>query len=164
MKHKKLIVVLAVVLVMAIGAAVAYAWWSDTWTSDTNSLTTGSVDLEAGGLPITATGLVPQGVPAMDAADGAYAAVKYFYVRNDSTIPLMFYGYLSDGDDPAGLQNYVNIRIWLLGSSTTVPGYWTGYPGWTDTFQPAPGGPFLSYGGLLTQPLGVGPGGGDQLP
>jgi predicted ribosomally synthesized peptide with SipW-like signal peptide len=152
MKHKKLIIAIAVIAVMAIGAAVAYAWWSDTVSAPGNSVSTGNVSLETFGLPIVADGLVPQLDPAMDANDSKYAAVQYFWVKNGSSIPLMFYGWLSGGNDPSNINPYVNARIWLLGSSTPTPvSWWTGLdPSWVDTFQPAAGGPFLSYGGPLS--------------
>jgi predicted ribosomally synthesized peptide with SipW-like signal peptide len=151
MKHKKLLIVLAVVVVMAIAAAVAYAWWSDTVSVDSNAVSTGSVSLETQGLPIVADGLVPQVDPAEKAADAAYPSVTYFWVKNGSTVPLMFYGWLSGGDDPKNINPYVKVRIWLLGSNTPTPvSWWTGLdPSWTDTFQPAAGGPFLSYEGTL---------------
>ena len=147
MKHKKLIIVIVVLVVMAIAASVAYAWWSDTVSTEDNSVSTGGVALETFGLPITADGLAPQNAPAMDAADGAYASVSYFWVKNADSIPLMFYGWLSDGSDPNNINPYVHIRIWLLGS-TAAPAYWTGFPaGWVDTFQVP--GPHLSYDGTL---------------
>jgi predicted ribosomally synthesized peptide with SipW-like signal peptide len=147
-KHKKLVVTL-VVVAMAILASVAYAWWSDTVTSETNTIATGEVALDMGGqLPIEASGLAPQSTPAVDAADDKYACVDYFWVENESSIPLMFYGWLSDGSDPKGIAQYVNARIWLLGARS-APAFWTGYPGYVDTFQ-APG-PWLSFEGTVAQ-------------
>jgi len=150
MKHKKLLIVAIVVVAMAVAATVAYAWWSTTITSDTNSVSTGSVAMEMSGapwMPITASGLVPQSDPALDAEDAEYADVTYFWVKNSSTIPLMFYGWLSDGSDNKDIRQYVNVRIWLLGA-TTAPAYWTGYPaGWVDTFQVP--GPHETYFGTI---------------
>jgi hypothetical protein len=146
MKHKKLIVVAIVVVAMAVAATVAYAWWSTTITSDTNSVSTGSVAMEMAGLPVTASGLVPQANPAMDAEDAEYADVTYFWVKNSSSIPLMFYGWLSDGSDPKNIRSYVNVRIWLLGA-TTAPSYWTLPAGWVDTFQIP--GPHETYFGTV---------------
>lgn len=149
MKHKKLIVVLAVVLVMAIGAAVAYAWWSSTATTYGNSVATGNVTLESDGGSIVASGLVPQVAPAEEADDAAYGAVSYIWVHNASSTPLMFYGWLNDGAGDTIINPYVRVRIWLLGA-TTAPAWWTNYPaGWTDTFQSP--GPFLSFDGTLEQ-------------
>ncbi len=145
MKHKKLIVVL-VVLAMAITASIAYAWWSDTVTSDTNTVATGEVALEMAGLPIDASGLVPQNDPAADAVDAAYADVTYFWVKNDSTVPLMFYGWLSDGSDDSNIRSYVNARITLLGSAT-APDWWTLPDGWEGTFQD--GGPYDVFDGTV---------------
>jgi predicted ribosomally synthesized peptide with SipW-like signal peptide len=151
MKHKKLIIVAIVVVAMAVAASVAYAWWSDTVSVSDNTVSTGEVSLETSGLPVVAAGLVPQVDPALDAPDAAYPGVQYFWVKNGSSIPLMFYGWLSDGNDPKNINPHVNARIWLLGSSTEVPSWWTGYPsGWVDTFQPAANGPFLSYDGALS--------------
>jgi predicted ribosomally synthesized peptide with SipW-like signal peptide len=151
MKHKKLIIVIVVLVVMAIAASVAYAWWSDTASTSGNKVSTVGVDLETFGLPITAGGLVPMADPALEAVDAAYPSVSYFWVKNGGSIPLMCYGWLSDGDDPGNINPYVRIRIWLLGSSTPTPvSWWTGLdPNWVDTFQPAPGGPFVSYDGTL---------------
>lgn len=151
MKHKKLIIVLAVVVVMAIAAAVAYAWWSDSVSTGTSSVSTGNVSLETYGLPIVADGLVPQLDPALDAEDSEYAAVQYFWVKNGSSIPLMFYGWINNGSDANDIRSFVRARIWLLGSSTPTPvSWWTGLdPSWVDTFQPAPGGPFVSFDGTV---------------
>lgn len=148
MKHKKLIITIVAIVAMAIAAAVAYAWWSDTQSTPGNSVSTGGVALATSGLPIVADGLAPQYAPTMDAVDGDYASVSYFWVKNDDSIPLMFYGWLSDGGgDWAVLNPYVHIRIWLLGA-TPAPAYWTGFPsGWVDTFQVP--GPHLSYDGTL---------------
>jgi hypothetical protein len=156
-KHKKLLIVFIVVVAMAVAATVAYAWWSATITSDTNTVSTGSVAMEMGGLPVTASGLVPQPDPDLDAADDEYADVTYFWVKNTSTIPLMFYGWLSDGSDNKDLRSYVNARIWLLGDATP-PTEWTGYPGWDSTFQT--GGPYVSFDGTVAdlwsgQPAGI---------
>ncbi len=38
MKHKKLLIVLAVVLVMGVAATVAYAWWSNSASLEDNSI------------------------------------------------------------------------------------------------------------------------------
>lgn len=157
MKHKKLFV-FVVVLVMALAATAAYAWWSTTVQTGPSSVTTGQVSLEVVGLPLAATDLVPQLDPALNAPDADYAHVQYFYVGNTSSIPLMFYGWLSDGSDAKNIRSHVRARIWLLGA-TSPPLYWTGYPaGWVDTFQVP--GPHLSFDGTVAdlwsgQPAGI---------
>jgi len=151
---KRALLPIAVVAVLAIGATVALAWWSSIASTDNNSVSTGSVSMATGGLPITANNLVPIATPGANAADAGYGSVSYFWVHNTSSIPLMFYGYLSNGSpDVKNLAQYVDVRIWLLGSSTTTPVTgWTGLPtDWVDTFQPAAGGPFLSFDGTLKQ-------------
>jgi predicted ribosomally synthesized peptide with SipW-like signal peptide len=149
MKHKKLLIVLAVIVVMAVAAAVAYAWWSDTATTNGNSVSTGSVNLESDGGAIVAAGLMPQTEPAIDANDDAYGAVSYAWVHNASTAPLMFYGWLGNGTGDTVINPYVRVRIWLLGA-TTAPAWWTGYPSaWVDTFQIP--GPHLSFNGTLEE-------------
>ena len=161
MKHKKLVIVLAVLVVMAVAAAVAYAWWSATVSVPGNTVTTGQVSLETEGLPIVASGLVPQLDPALDAADDKYGAVQYFWVKNGSTTPLMFYGWLSDGTDANNIRSSVRARIWLLGTAA-APGYWTGYPdGWVGTFNP--GGPYATFDGTVAQLWSGAPAGRNYL-
>lgn len=148
MKHKKLLIVAIVVVAMAIAAAVAYAWWSDTVTSDTNTVATGEVALAMEGLPIQASGLMPQNDPDEEAYDDAYGDVTYLWVRNDSPVPLMFYGWLSDGLDPKSIRGYVNARITLLGSAPE-PYWWSLPSGWAGTFQDA--GPYDVFEGTVAQ-------------
>jgi predicted ribosomally synthesized peptide with SipW-like signal peptide len=148
MKHKKLFVIVAV-LVLAIGAAVAYAWWSTTETSEGNTVATGQVSLHLGGqLPINATGLAPQNAPEdPEAEDSAYGCVRYLFVGNTSSMTLMFYGWLDGGVDEDGIREDINVRIWLLGERD-IPGYWSGCPAtWVSTFQSP--GPWLSFEGTL---------------
>lgn len=148
MRHKKLIV-FVVVLAMALAAAAAYAWWSTTITSDTNNVATGHIALAMSGLPIDASGLVPQNAPEEDAEDSEYADVTYFWVKNDSSMPLMFYGWLSDGSDTKNIRSYVRARIWLLGDAEP-PDFWTGIDEtWVGTFQT--GGPYDTFDGTVAQ-------------
>jgi hypothetical protein len=136
-----------VLVVMAIAASVAYAWWTADANVGGNTVSTAGTGLEMGGLPITAAGLVPIKDPDIDANDAAYASVSYFFVHNTGSIPLMFYGFLSDGNDPNNINPYVRVRIWLQ-SAVPAPANWTGYPaGWADTFQT--GGPYVAYDGTL---------------
>jgi predicted ribosomally synthesized peptide with SipW-like signal peptide len=148
MKHKKLLIVAIVVVAMAVAAAVAYAWWSDTVTSDTNTVVAGEVALAMEGLPIQASGLMPQNDPDLDAADGEYADVTYIWVRNDSPVELMFYGWLSHGSDDDNIRPYVNARITLLGSAS-APSWWSLPAGWVGTFQDA--GPYDVFDGTVAQ-------------
>lgn len=150
MKHKKLLIVLAVIVVMGIAAAAAYAWWSSDAEIPGNSITTGGLELiETVGLPFTAEGLVPQNPPDADAPDADYAHVSYFYLHNPDDNPaLMFYGWLSDGDDSKGLRDYVRARIWVLGTDP-APDWWNGIDqSWVGTFG-SPGGPYVSFDGKL---------------
>jgi hypothetical protein len=147
-KHKKLLIVVIVVVAMAIAAAVAYAWWSATVTSGTNTLVAGEVALTMEGLPIEASGLMPQIDPELTDIDAEYADVTYMWVRNDSSVPVMFYGWLSDGSDAAGIRPYVNARITLLGSAS-APAWWSLPAGWAGTFQDA--GPYDVFDGTVAQ-------------
>ncbi len=151
MKHKKLIIAIIAVVVLAAAVAlagVAFGWWTANASTPGNSVSTANAGLATSGLPITAAGLVPQVSPAEDAVDSEYGSVSYFYVENTGSTPLMFYGWLSGGTDTNNIAPYVDVRVWLLGA-TTAPSFWTGMPsGWSDTFQVA--GPWLAYEGPLS--------------
>jgi predicted ribosomally synthesized peptide with SipW-like signal peptide len=129
MKHKKLIVVLAVVVVMAVGASVAYAWWSNTQSLPNNSIKTGSLAVEVGsrdGGPINVSGLRPSNPPAFayvhptiptlnqqDAVAETGFPQAFFWVHNTSDIEAMFYAYLSVTAESAGIRDKIMCRVWL---------------------------------------------------
>ncbi len=92
---------------------------------------------------------MPQTDPAAGADDAAYADVTYISVKNDSTVPLMFYGWLSDGSDPDNIRSYVKVRIELLGSAA-VPALLDRLPpARLGTFQD--GGPYPVFTGTVAQ-------------
>jgi hypothetical protein len=155
MKHKKLIIATIAGLVAAacvILAGVAFGWWTANASTPGNSVSTADAGLVTSGLPITVSGLVPMVDPApadpgTTVPDSSYPSVSYFYVHNTGSTPLMFYGWLSGGNDTKAIAPYVHMRIWLLGA-TSAPSAWSGLPsGWADTFQAQ--GPWLAYDGTL---------------
>jgi len=154
MKKKVIFFVLAAI-VAAVVSGLAYAYWVADANTTNNQIHTGAGEaLSVAGLPIQVSGLKPITKPDPTAADAAYGAVNYFYVGNNGADPLMFYGYLANAaTSGTSILPYVDIRVWLLGSATPSSAItnWTGFGslGWVDSFQPAPGGPFLAYDGTI---------------
>jgi hypothetical protein len=145
MKHKKLFITVAVLIALAIAGGVAYAWWTTSTDPIGGSVGTGSLSLAAGYGPIDVSGLVPQVDPPADPdgalPDSTYPSVSYVWVKNEGTVPLMFYGWLTNGGgDSAALIDYVHVRIWLNPA--------TNNSGWVDTFNT--GGNWQVFDGVLS--------------
>lgn len=154
MKHKRFLILvgLAAVTALAIFAVgAAFGWWyTDAAPISGNTVASGTATLTSGGGPMSATNLVPQVTPADNDHDSAYGGVSYYWVKNTGSVPLMFYAYIDNGGGApsADFLAKVNVRIWLLGATST-PSWWSGLPGgWSpDTFNAA--GPWAVWSGTL---------------
>jgi hypothetical protein len=149
-RRKLIIIAIVTAVVLAIAGGTAYAWWTASDATGTNTLTTGNEGLtisSSGSALVTASNLLPQTLPDLGADDAAYAAVSYLWVHNSGSTPLMFYGYLWNGSGDTVINSAVHVRVWLLASAIHPPN-WTGLPtGWNNTFSS--GGPYLSFDGTL---------------
>ena len=142
MKHRKLIISIIAVVVLAAAialAGVAFGWWTAFATNGTgNAVSTGTAGLVMSGNTLNLSGLQPEAstgfVPPAD------AAVDYVYVGNTGSTPLMFYAYLADPSDPGAIVPYLDVSITIDPLSNPY--------GWTDTF--ATGGPWPVYSGPLS--------------
>jgi hypothetical protein len=130
MKHKKLIVIVAVVAVMGIAATAAYAWFVASASVNDNHVATataGNFNLYGG--PVSATGLIPAKDPSPGEVTGTptkypdtvYPASTYFALDNAASYSMLFFGYLST---PTGNldPSLVGIRIYL-NPPASAPGY-----------------------------------------
>ena len=119
---KRVLIPLAVVVVVAIGASVAYAWLSADASVANNSVTAAAVgNFVLQGGPINATGLIPAKDPDPNEVTGhptvdpnvTYPSSTFFALNNNTGFSMLFYGWLSDGGgstlDPAD----VGVRIFL---------------------------------------------------
>lgn len=164
LKRKTMFIIIAVVVVMAIGSAVAYAWWTASATVENNQISTADAGLTYGGsgAPIIATNLIPQATLAADPADDPAAnltgyRVSYFWVRNTGDAPLHFYGWLDGGTGDYGALGSV---VWV--KITIAPTVANGSP-WDPTGSlSAVGGPYLVYRGPINALYGKA-GGMDKL-
>jgi hypothetical protein len=142
MKHKKLFIVIAVVVALAIAASIAFAWWTTSASIGGNSVGSDTATLAAGG-SVSVSHLIPQLPPVADPtgglSDSTYPSVSYIYVQNTGSTPLMFYAYLANGSGDTVLLPYVHVRIWLNPANNNSP--------WTNTFNNT--GNYLVFEGTL---------------
>lgn len=146
MKHKKFLFALALLIALAIAGGIAYAWWTTSTDPISGSVGTGELKLASGYGPITVSGLVPQVDPPADLtgslSDSTYPSVNYFWVQNQGTVPMMFYGWLDNGSgDWAVLISKLHVRVWLNPA--------TNNSGWTNTFNNT--GNYQVFNGTLDQ-------------
>ena len=142
---KRIIIPVLVVVVMAVAASVAYAWWTTDTSIDGNEVTTGSMGMSSGSSPIVAKDLIPQLAPGTDLSK---YHVSYFWFKNTSpSTPMMAYGYLDNVVDPTGIQGKVMVQITI--APTDSP--W-GDP--TGTLSAA-GGPYPVYTGSVDGIMGT---------
>jgi hypothetical protein len=132
-KHKKLIVIIATLVVMGIAATAAYAWFTSSGSLPGNSISTGNVGIEVQGAngPINVSGLMPSYGPAInlgtpwalstqDLTSESNFPSSFFWIHNNGTAPEMFYAWAELGGNTE-IANKVMCRIWL--DPVDYPGY-----------------------------------------